>query len=57
MLFLMEIYFATSQPDSPIVGVSDIDHGYYRPETGDRAWGLNPGPIKISCCMVWGSNP
>ena len=36
---------------------SDIDHGFTWPETGIQAWELNPGPIKINSCMVWGSNP
>ena len=37
IFFLMEVlFFRKSQPDPLIVGASDIGHGYYRPETGDR---------------------
>ena len=43
-------YFSTSQPDPLIVGASDIGHGYYGPETGDRVRESNPGPTqKIAC--------
>ena len=44
-------------PDPPIMGASDIGHGFTWPETGIRARELNPGPIKIKSCMVRGSNP
>ena len=50
-------YFSASHPDPPIVGASDIGHGFTWPETGIQAWELNPGPIKIKSFMVRGSNP
>ena len=50
-------YFSASQPDPPIVGASDIGHGFYWPETGDQAQESNLGPVKRSCCMVRGLNP
>ena len=39
------------------MGASDIGHGYYGPETGDRVQETNPGPTKRSCCKVRESNP
>jgi len=46
-----------SHPDPPIVGASDIGHGFTWPETGIQAWELIPGPLKTKTCMVRGSNP
>ncbi len=36
---------------------TDIGHGYYGPETGDRVRESNPGPTKRSCCKGRKSNP
>ena len=33
-------------PPAPFMGTTDIDQGYYKPETGSLAWELNPGPTK-----------
>ena len=52
--FLTEVlFFSAKHPDPPIMGASDIGHGFTWPETGIQAWELNPGPIKIKPCMVW----
>ena len=51
------LFFRKSQPDPLIVGASDIGHGYYGPETGDRVRESNPGPTKRSCCKARESNP
>ena len=51
------LFFRKSQPDPLIVGASDIGHGYYGPETGDRVQESNPGPTKRSCCKVRELNP
>ena len=40
-----------------VVGASDIGHGYYGPETGDRVQESNPGPTKKIVCKARGSNP
>ncbi len=50
-------YFSASRPDPLIVGASDIGHGYYGPETGDRVRESNPGPTQRSCCKVRELNP
>ena len=54
--WLNRIFFP-SQPDPLIMGASDIGHGYYGPETGDRIRESNPGPTKRSCCKVRELNP
>ncbi len=54
--FSWRLYFSASQPDPPIVKASDIDHGFYWPETGNQAQESNLGPVKRSCCMDRGSN-
>ena len=50
-------YFSASQPDPPIVGVSDIGHGLHWPETGTQAWDSNLGTVKWSTCKIRGLNP
>ena len=37
--------------------MSDIGHGYYGPETGDRVPESNPGPTKKIMCKARGLNP
>ena len=51
------LFFRKSQPDPLIVRASEIGHGHYGPETGDRVRESNPGPTKRSCCKVRDLNP
>ena len=49
--------FSASHTDPPIVGASDIGHGFYWLTTSDRTRESNPGPTKYSCCKGRESNP
>ena len=39
-------YFSARHTDPPIVGVSNIGHGFNWPETVNQTWESNPGVIK-----------